>query len=192
MYSALHHEGQRLYDLARAGVEVERGERPVTIYDLTVLAWEPPCVRLSVTCSKGTYIRSLAHDLGRALGCGASLQALERTRSGPFRIRDANSMEVVEEALRAESAAHLLLSIDYPLASWPEIRLDAGEEQDILLGKAITGPQEEVTVPERAGEKMFWPQAAGMARAYGAGGRFLAVVVRDVEAGVWRPQRVFP
>ena len=84
MYSAVKHEGQRLYDLARAGVEVERPEREVVVHRLALREWEPPRAVVEVDCGKGFYMRSLAHDLGEAVGCPAHLSALTRTRVGPF------------------------------------------------------------------------------------------------------------
>src|SRR6185436_17123998 len=84
MYAALHHEGRRLHELARAGIVVERAARAVTIEQLDVLDWSPPVLVVDVMCSKGTYIRSLARDLGQVLGCGGHLKALKRTAVGTF------------------------------------------------------------------------------------------------------------
>src|SRR5215212_1679502 len=89
MYSALHHQGRRLHELAREGIVVERTARPVTIEQLELLDWSTPLLTVNIMCSKGTYIRSLAHDLGESLGCGAYLQALRRTAVGTFLIEDA-------------------------------------------------------------------------------------------------------
>ena len=96
MYSALKRDGVALHRLARQGLEVEREPRPVTIYRLEVLRVALPEVEIVVHCSKGTYVRTLAHDLGQALGCGAHLSALRRTRSGPFRIEDCLPLETLE------------------------------------------------------------------------------------------------
>ncbi len=89
MYSALHHQGRRLHELARDGIVVERAARPVTIERLELIEWSTPLLTLDIMCSKGTYIRSLARDLGESLGCGAHLQALRRTAVGTFLIEDA-------------------------------------------------------------------------------------------------------
>ncbi|HEX5691816.1 MAG TPA: tRNA pseudouridine(55) synthase TruB, partial [Roseiflexaceae bacterium] len=96
MFSALHHEGRRLHELARAGQIVERAARPVTIEQLHLLDWSPPLLTLDVVCGKGTYIRSLARDVGEALGCGGYLQALRRTAVGTFTVADAVSLETLE------------------------------------------------------------------------------------------------
>ncbi len=100
MFSALKHRGQPLYQLARAGVSVERRSRAVTIHRLELISWQPPVAVLEIECGKGTYIRSLAHDLGQSLGYGAHLKNLVRTRCGIFDIRDAVSLPKLEEALQ--------------------------------------------------------------------------------------------
>lgn len=105
MYSALKHEGQRLYRLARQGVEVERPPRTVTIHALELLDFEPGLVELDVHCSKGTYIRTLAEDLGKALGTGAHVQALRRTGLGPFDAERTVTMERLEELAAAGAEA---------------------------------------------------------------------------------------
>jgi len=101
MFSALRHEGRRLHQLARAGEEVERRPRPIAIRRLDLLEFDPPRARIRVDCSKGTYVRSLAADIGRALGCGAHLSALRRVRSGRFTLDQAVTLEDA-------SAAHLV------------------------------------------------------------------------------------
>lgn len=104
MVSALKHEGKRLYELARKGIVVERPPRRVTVRALELAAVEPPRLRLRVVCSRGTYVRSLARDIGDALGCGGHLESLERTRCGAYRIEDAmplrDVVECPDEALR--------------------------------------------------------------------------------------------
>ena len=100
MYSAVKHHGQPLYKLARAGIEVDRKSRTAIIHRLELISWKPPVATLEVECSKGTYIRSLAHDLGQSLGCGAHLKSLVRTRCGLFDIKDAVPVSKLEEAFR--------------------------------------------------------------------------------------------
>ncbi|HXS52277.1 MAG TPA: tRNA pseudouridine(55) synthase TruB [Usitatibacter sp.] len=97
MHSALHVNGRRLYEYARAGEEVERTPRDIEIHSIRRLALEGARLSVAVECSKGTYIRALATDIGRALGCGASLSALRRTSVGPFRLEGATSLEAIEE-----------------------------------------------------------------------------------------------
>jgi tRNA pseudouridine55 synthase len=124
MYSAVHHGGRRLYELAREGLEVVREPREVLIHAIEVQEVAPPHVRLRVVCGKGTYLRSLAADLGAALGCGAAVERLVRTRVGPFALDDTVSWE----ALAAEPAAVLWARVqpaESALAGWPVLRLDA-------------------------------------------------------------------
>jgi tRNA pseudouridine55 synthase len=108
MVSAVKHKGKPLYKYARKGQEIEREERPVRIDRLEVLALEGDEADVAVRCSKGTYVRTLAHDIGRALGCGAYLKALRRTRSGPFAVADARRLDEVL-GLRREEVFYLLL-----------------------------------------------------------------------------------
>ncbi|HEY53817.1 MAG TPA: tRNA pseudouridine(55) synthase TruB, partial [Caldilineae bacterium] len=86
MYSAIKHKGRALYDLARAGIQVERKARPVTIYEINIEAWHSPDLTVQITCSPGTYVRSIGHDLGEALGCGAHVRSLRRLASGTWRV----------------------------------------------------------------------------------------------------------
>ncbi|OQX32302.1 MAG: tRNA pseudouridine(55) synthase TruB [Candidatus Sedimenticola endophacoides] len=147
MYSALKHQGERLYKLAREGVEVERKPRTITIYELKLLAWESPHLELEVRCSKGTYIRTLAEDIGEVLGCGAHVAALRRTGLGPYREADMVTMERIEAAAREgnEALDALLLGVDSALGHWPQVRLTAdsafylGQGQAVLVPNAPTG-----------------------------------------------------
>jgi len=136
MYSALKHQGQPLYKLARAGQEVEREARSVTIHGLELLAWNPPDLEFRVRCSKGTYVRTLAEDLAAALGSCAHLQALRRTASGPF---DSGmvTLEALEESVQAGTADALLLPPDAGLADWPVVTLDAAAAERFSHGNPV-------------------------------------------------------
>lgn len=103
MYSALKVDGKKLCDLARAGVTVERKARPVKIFSIEILALELPRVRMRVTCSKGTYIRTLCQDIGEKLGCGACMESLLRTRVGSFAVEEALSLSKIEELVKREA-----------------------------------------------------------------------------------------
>jgi len=111
MVSALRHGGRRLYELAREGVEVDRAPRPIVIEKFDLLSFDPPRARFVVACSKGTYVRSLVRDVGEALGCGGTLSALRRTRSGRFTLADAVRLEAVTRdavlVTPADAVAHL-------------------------------------------------------------------------------------
>lgn len=136
MVSALKHNGQRLYELARRGIEVERPPRPVTIHSLELLDCEGERQAIRVHCSKGTYIRSLAIDIGAALGCGAHLIALRREASGPFTLDGAVGLEALEKMSRDEARARLL-GPDAALPDWPCVALDAAQAEDIRHGRTV-------------------------------------------------------
>jgi tRNA pseudouridine55 synthase len=133
MHSALKHEGKALYEYARAGVEVERALRAITIHRLDMVSWQSPVLVLDVTCSKGTYIRTLAEDIGAALGCGATLSALRRTGSGPLSIDQAITIDALNALGEAERQAHLMPA-DTLLADWPPVELPAEEAGRFLTG----------------------------------------------------------
>jgi tRNA pseudouridine55 synthase len=160
MYSAIKQDGEPLYKLARAGLEVPRAPRAVTIREISLLGMSGHELYLAVTCSKGTYIRVLAEDIGRELGCGACLSALRRTGVGAFALdRGALTLSELEAMAPAERDA-ALLPPDALLASLPQFDLDAEQARRLLQGQAV----------ERAGVP-----GAGLARVYGPGRRFLGL-----------------
>ena len=136
MYSALKRNGKALYEYARAGIEVEREARRVTIHALDLLDFGADRFTIRVACSKGTYIRSLAMDIGAALGCGAHLCALRRTHIGPFDVTDAVSLGTLE-ACAAEARDGLLASADALVAVYPELRLDGEQARGLLQGRVL-------------------------------------------------------
>lgn len=143
MYSALKHQGKALYQLAREGVEIEREARPVTIFTLELLDFRPGVVAeadISMTCSKGTYVRSIAYDLGVDLGCGAHVSRLHRTQAGPFTEEEAVSLGALTNE-RGEEAAEVLdyhlLAVDAPVADLPELKLDADSSFYFSRGQAV-------------------------------------------------------
>lgn len=121
MYSALKVGGKKLYELAREGKVVERTPRPVHFYEIEILGIELPLVRIKVTCSKGTYIRTLCHDLGNALGCGGCMEALLRTRSGAFTLEKSYTLSQVEEAVKDETIEEKVISIEEVLSDYPAV-----------------------------------------------------------------------
>lgn len=177
MYSALKHQGQRLYQLARAGVTVSRKSRVAVVYRLELIDFEPPLVTIEVECGKGTYIRSLAHDLGEMLGCGAHLKGLVRLGYGPFAISDAVSLERIEAAGSWQQLAH---PMDFVLSHWPAVVVDADRARVIKNGGSLEiEPGPSADGPE------------GWCRAYSEDGCFLAVLSLNTESGRWRPEKVF-
>lgn len=143
MYSALKHKGKRLYELAREGVEVERQPRTVTIHDLVVESVELPEVEIRVHCSKGTYVRTLAEDIGERLGCGAHVTALRRTGVGPYTEYPMYTMEQIEALAEQGAAAldELLLPIDTALADWPSVTVSADSAFYLRQGQAVLVPK---------------------------------------------------
>lgn len=175
MFSAVQQGGRRLYDLARAGQEVPREARSVTIDRLALTDWEPPFASLEVACSPGTYIRSLAHDLGQALGTGAHLAALRRAASGRFTVEDAVSWDTLQAAMADESWPRYILSADLAVADLPLLALDTAQAGAIRQGQSIFAEAS--------------PDAGPLARAYDESGAFLAVLER--RGAVWKPHKVF-
>lgn len=178
MHSALKHQGQRLYELARKGVEVERAARRVIIHSLSARLIAPDRLALEVHCSKGTYIRTLVEDLGRALGCGAVVAELRRTGHGAFDASDLVTMAMLEAAA-AESGPHglerWLLPPDRALADRPAVRLDATSARFLRQGQPVFVPGVRETGPLR----IYDPQ-----------GEFIGVGVLQ-EDGRVAPRRLF-
>ncbi|MDX1756990.1 MAG: tRNA pseudouridine(55) synthase TruB [Marinobacter sp.] len=141
MYSALKHKGRPLYEYAREGIEVERPARPVTIYELTLLAVRDDEIDLAVKCSKGTYIRSLVEDIGEALGCGAHVIALRRTLAAGFTLADVNSVARLESLReQGESLDGLLVAPDAALTMFPKLSLEGRQLVSILNGQPVRIP----------------------------------------------------
>ena len=139
MYSALHHQGERLYKLARRGETVAVKPRQVTIYDLEVQEVELDRVRFQVKCSPGTYIRTLAADLGRALGCGAHLTALRRLAVGPFSVEEALDLEAMQESTR-EKLALRIISLAECLPGLKALTVGPEEAERLGHGQALPWP----------------------------------------------------
>ena len=138
MYSALKHEGKALYAYAREGVDIERSPREVTIRRLDLVELSGASLRVEVACSKGTYIRTLAQDIGEALGCGAHLAGLRRTHAGPLDIASAVSLEELER-MPPEERERRLLPVDTLVAGLPMRDLDADAAQRFIQGQTIPG-----------------------------------------------------
>ncbi len=136
MYSALKHQGKKLYELARQGIEIERTPRQITIHELELLMVQEETFSLRVFCSKGTYIRSLAVDIGQAIGCGATVTALRRIRAGQFKIHQAMTIEQLQ-ALSHEQLVQRLLSPDQALTEIPQISVNAEQAAMIQQGQQI-------------------------------------------------------
>jgi tRNA pseudouridine55 synthase len=140
MYSAVKVAGKRLYELARAGEEVERAARHVTVYELVLRDFSADRLQLSVRCSKGFFVRTLAFDLGRALGCGAHLEALRRTHSGPFTLARSLPLADLPALAREGALAPRLVSMADALVELPEVRVSAAEAQRVAHGVPVEVP----------------------------------------------------
>ena len=136
MYSALKQNGKKLYELARNGITVERKARCIKIFDLKLLDCQKDSLELEVFCSKGTYIRTLAEDIGDKLGCGATVKALRRTQSGQFTICQAKSIEQLQE-MDELSRLESLIEVDFPLVALPYVQLNNLQTIAVKYGQAI-------------------------------------------------------
>jgi tRNA pseudouridine55 synthase len=180
MYSALKRGGQRLYELARAGVEVERKPRTVQMHRLEVLDFDLPQLVLEVECGRGLYLRSLAHDLGQALGCGGHLSSLVRLRAGPFYSEESIPLDGLRERCLEGTWEEMLYPIDFPLLFMKAIRVDRGIGRMLRNGQSASlGPQ------------AIYATHMESRRAYDEEGRFLGVVRMDKSQGKWRPYKMF-
>lgn len=136
MYSALKHNGRKLYELAREGKTIERKARRITIFELKLLNVTTDSLTLNVCCSKGTYIRSLAEDIGHQFGCGGSVTQLRRTEAGKFKIENALSIEQLQ-AMNVESLMEKLIDVDEPLNDIPEIILSKAQAILVRQGQKL-------------------------------------------------------
>lgn len=158
MYSALKRDGRPLYELARRGETVERAPRTIEVFTLELAVWAPETLNLEVRCSKGTYIRTLAEDIGAALGCGAHLSALRRSGTGAFRISEATSLDVLS-ALDEAGRDKVLRPVDQILIQLPKVELDPATAARFGHGQAVQGGG----------------TSEGLCRVYAASGRFLGL-----------------
>ena len=180
MYSALKRQGKRLYHLARAGVEVEREPRTVEVSSIEVVDWTPPAVTLVMSCGRGFYVRSLAHDLGSALGCGAHLKTLVRLRSGPFKLSDALSLKQAEQKLGDGTWIESLYAADVVVGHLRAAIVDRRLEEMIRQGRSLP-----------PGLRIPFSRPDELCRVYGQDGRFVAVLSFNASKGHWQPDRVF-
>lgn len=140
MYSALHHGGRRLYELAREGITVEREARPVTVHAIALEVLALPELTIRIRCGKGTYVRTLAADLGEALGCGGALATLIRTRVGPYGLAEAVSWAELSQARAGDPLWARVLPSDSALAAFPQVRLDEPHAVKFVHGQAVLVP----------------------------------------------------
>jgi tRNA pseudouridine55 synthase len=178
LYSAIKIQGQPAYKRIRAGEEITLEARPIEMYQLQIVTWQSPVLTLDIECSKGTYIRSLAYDLGERVGYGAHLTALVRTRSGPFTLAESTPLEQLAEAVEQGTLATYIFPADYALQQYPALLLDESTVERVLHGNAFHYDQPS-------------PQPdAQLARIYDSNNHFLAIAVWDATQQLWQPKKV--
>jgi len=177
LYSALKVKGRRLYELARDGLCPEVEPRHVDIYSLKLVWFDPPEISIEIKCGRGTYIRSLARDLGKCLGSCGCLGELTRTSYGPFEISRAVSLEDIDGANGSFVLEKSVSSMDVILQDVPAVTLDCRQAQMISHGSEIWLTGED--------------SGSGMYRAYDAGGRLLALLAPSGDEGYYKPEKVF-
>jgi tRNA pseudouridine55 synthase len=174
-YSAVKVQGRKAYEMAREGEEVNLEPRTIQVYSLELLEWAPPEVVIDVFCSSGTYVRSLANDLGKALGCGAHLVGLRRTKSGRFTLRDAVPLRRLQESFVAGDWYKYLIPAAEALGDWPMVELNADQVELIRHGHRVPTEHNEI----------------GWARGVSEQGDLVALIEVDAETHEWQPRKVF-
>ena len=188
MYSARKVGGRHLYELARAGVEVERESRRVTIMEIVPERVRLPEITFLVTCSRGTYIRTLCSDAGDRLGCGAMMKSLTRTRCGRFSIEESLRFEQIEEAVAEGRLQELLLGADEMFEDLPAMQIAQGAERFLKNGNALRPGMLTVRQEPEGAE----PPRGGMRiRVYDEGGAFAAIYRYDEGCGLFAPEKMF-
>jgi tRNA pseudouridine55 synthase len=177
VYSALKIDGRRAYELARKGEEIEMEPRKITVHSLELLEWEAPEAVIDIHCSSGTYIRSLAHDLGEEMGSGATLINLRRTKNGRFTLRDSVSLRKLEEAFANGDWYRYLIPAAEALADWYTVELSFDQVDEVRHGHRV--PALEPMEP------------GSLARAISQEGELVALVEYIEEDQEWQPRKVF-
>jgi tRNA pseudouridine55 synthase len=175
-YSAIKQDGVPLHKRARRGEVVDLVARPVRIERISLLSWQPPDLALEIACGPGTYVRSLVHDLGQALGCGATLIELTRVRSGHFTIDEAITLEHLAEAATAGQPGRYLRPVSEALSGLVPLEVDDASTRRLIHGQSLPCPV---------------PPAGPLGYAKSASGAVLAILTYDGEEQVWRPRKVF-
>ena len=175
-YSAIRQAGRRLYRLARQGVAVQTTPRPVYIEAIRLIAWQSPRLTLEVTCSAGTYIRSLAHDIGQQLGVGGHVAELSRLASGDWRIEQSITLEQLEAAVAVGDWHKLVQPMDGALRQFEAVHLAPETAERVAYGQTVV---------------LGIAASTPLLRAYAPGGRLLALLEPADGPGLWRPTKVF-
>ncbi len=178
-YSAVKVRGRRAYDMARRGEPVALPPRKINVYHLEILEWASPEVVVDVHCSSGTYVRSLANDLGEALGTGAYLVGLRRTKSGRFSLRDATPLRKLQESFRAGNWYQYLIPASEALGDWPAVELDPDQVEAVKHGHRI---------PANPADR---PGLSNLVRGVSMAGELVSLMELDATTSEWQPKKVF-
>jgi len=176
-YSAIKVKGRKAYDMARKGEKFELEPRKINVYNLELLEWDPPEAVVDVHCSSGTYVRSLAHDLGEILECGANLTGLRRTKNGQFALRDAVPLQKLQEAFADGDWYKYLIPAAEALSDWYSIELSFEQVDEVRHGHRIAAEEE--------------MSAGKLARAVSGQGELVALMEYVEETKEWQPRKVF-
>ena len=194
MYSALKVEGKKLYELARAGKEVERPARDIQIDELTMNWIKLPRVGMTVTCSKGTYIRTLCYDLGKALGCGGCMEKLTRTRVERFLIQDSLTLSQIETLRDENRVEEIILPIEAIFDGPRAIANEAGNKK-LINGNPVAAEDFAFILREDGQAEPLAPEAlpkTGLVRVYSADRKFLGLYEYEERRRFWKPKKMFP
>lgn len=197
MYSALKVNGQKLCDLARNGIEVERKTRRVVFYNIQVTKIELPYVQIRVTCSKGTYIRTLCHDIGKKLGCGACMTHLVREASGDYKIENSFTLDRIEDSMRRQTILEdgILLSTDSALQKYEILTVRETFSNMLKNGNCLSMDAFEQTWEFSRTNKeineMVPASENGWYRVYDQAGKFTAVYEYQPDTGIYKPVKIF-
>lgn len=203
MYSALKVNGQKLIDLARRGIEVERKPRRIHIYDIRIEEMQLPRITVTVECSKGSYIRTLCHDIGEKLGCGGCMEQLLRTRSGSFSLAQAKKLSEIEAAVAEGGISELVIPTDRCLAEYPALHAVSQADRylhngnpvakELLLSKTDGSEEQNSSQRTSAAEVQHQPQTeqdGAIFRVYDSEQRFIGLYCRS-DQGLYRPKKIF-
>lgn len=182
MYSALKVNGKKLYELARQGIEVERKARPVVIHSIRILDMNLPRVRMEVSCSKGTYIRTLCHDIGQKLGCGACMEELVRTRVSRFTLADSLTLSQVQEMKDAGCLDEIIVPVDAMFSEYDAVTLKREFASFAYNGN--------IFMPKHITEKIELSDGKRV-RVYDEDGQFIAIYKFEKEKWVFRVEKMF-
>jgi len=187
MYSALKVDGKRLYELAREGKEIERKSRPVTFYEIEILGVELPYVKIRVVCSKGTYIRTLCHDIGQKLGCGATMTMLQRTMSGQYKLEQALTLSEIEKLQKDGELAPHIMDVDDVFQNLPALTVENDNKKRILNGNLIFANNISLPKPYADGQQYrIYGKENGMEEL-----KFMAIYSYSKEKHAIVPEKMF-